>query len=106
MNLDILTRSFDPPIFGDYPKEMRDYHGSELPRFSLEEKSFMKNSIDFIGINHYSAVYTKDCTNSSCLETANRLIKGFVEITGERDGVLIGEPVRIIYLKFFVLSIW
>ncbi|KAI3753778.1 hypothetical protein L2E82_25840 [Cichorium intybus] len=84
--------SFDPPIFGDYPQEMRDYHGSELPRFSLEEKSFMKNSIDFIGINHYSAVYTKDCTNSSCLQTNNRLIKAFVEISGERDGVLIGEP--------------
>ncbi|CAH1424084.1 unnamed protein product [Lactuca virosa] len=93
--------SFDPPIFGDYPKEMRDYHGSELPRFSLEEKSFMKNSIDFIGINHYSAVYTKDCTNSSCLETANRLIKGFVEITGERDGVWIGEPTSM--PRFFVV---
>ncbi|KAL4555011.1 hypothetical protein LXL04_037621 [Taraxacum kok-saghyz] len=94
--------SFDPPIFGDYPKEMRDYHGSELPKFSLEEKNFMKNSIDFIGINHYSAIYTKDCTNSTCLDTANRLIKAFVEITGERDGVLIGEPTSM--PRFFVVS--
>lgn len=89
------NRSFDPPIFGDYPREMREYHGSELPKFSPEEKAFMKNSMDFIGINHYSAIYAKDCTNSSCMETANRVIKGFVEIMGERDGVLIGEPVLI-----------
>ena len=89
----ISNRSFDPPIFGDYPQEMREYHGSELPRFSPEEKRFMKNSIDFIGINHYSAVYTKDCTNSSCLNGGDRSIKGFVGITGEHDGQLIGEPV-------------
>lgn len=72
---------------------MRQYLGSELPMFSPEEKDFMKNSIDFIGINHYSAIYAKDCINSSCSETSNRAIKGFVEITGECDGVLIGELV-------------
>ncbi|KAK1439585.1 hypothetical protein QVD17_05405 [Tagetes erecta] len=93
--------SFDPPIFGDYPQEMYEYHGNELPRFSPEEKAFMKNSIDFIGINHYSAIFTKDCTNSSCLESANRAIKGFVEITGERDGVLIGDPTSM--ERFFVV---
>lgn len=73
---------------------MYEYHGNNLPRFAPEEKAFMKNSIDFIGINHYSAIYAKDCTNASCSESANRAIKGFVEITGERDGVLIGDPVR------------
>ncbi|KAL8205506.1 hypothetical protein R6Q57_009057 [Mikania cordata] len=93
--------SFDPPILGDYPQEMREYHGNELPRFSQEEKEFMKKSIDFIGINHYSAIYAKDCTNSSCQESANRIIKGFVEITGERDGVLIGDPTSM--PRFFVV---
>ncbi|KAJ9562829.1 hypothetical protein OSB04_007989 [Centaurea solstitialis] len=96
-----IRMSFDPPIFGDYPQEMREYHGSELPRFSPEEKRFMKNSIDFIGINHYSAIYTKDCTNSSCLNGGDRAIKGFVEITGERDGQLIGEPTSM--PRFFVV---
>ncbi|PWA85749.1 beta-glucosidase 16 [Artemisia annua] len=93
--------SFDPPIFGDYPKEMREYHGSELPIFSPEEQNLMKNSIDFIGINHYSAIYAKDCTYSNCIESANRVIKGFVEITGERDGVLIGDPTSM--PRFFVV---
>ncbi|KAJ0801697.1 putative coniferin beta-glucosidase [Helianthus annuus] len=70
---------------------MKEYLGSELPSFSLEEKNFMKNSIDFIGINHYSTAYAIDCTNSSCAATDNRAIKGFVGTVGERDGVLIGE---------------
>lgn len=53
----------------------------------------MKNSIDFIGINHYSTIYAKDCINASCTPFANRAIRGFVDIVGERDGMLIGEPV-------------
>ncbi|KAJ9551912.1 hypothetical protein OSB04_015957 [Centaurea solstitialis] len=53
--------------------------------------AFNVNCIDFIGINHYSTVYAKDCTSSSCSATADRAIQGFVELVGERDGVLIGE---------------
>ncbi|KAI3708441.1 hypothetical protein L2E82_37610 [Cichorium intybus] len=81
----------DPSIFGDYPKEMHEYLGSELPSFSLDEKNFMKNSIDFIGINHYTTTYTKDCMNSGCSTTGGRAIRGFLDTIGERDGVLIGE---------------
>ncbi|XP_071730161.1 probable inactive beta-glucosidase 14 [Rutidosis leptorrhynchoides] len=81
----------DPTIFGHYPEEIQKYVGSELPSFSLEEKNFMKSSIDFIGLNHYSTIYVKDCTNSSCSATANRAITGFVDTVGERDGVPIGE---------------
>ncbi|KAK9077512.1 hypothetical protein SSX86_005849 [Deinandra increscens subsp. villosa] len=83
----------DPSIFGDYPEEVKKCLGSQLPTFSLDEKNFMKNSIDFIGINHYSTSYAKDCTNSSCSATGNRAIRGFVETVGEREGVLIGELV-------------
>nr|XP_043628758.1 beta-glucosidase 18-like isoform X1 [Erigeron canadensis] len=80
----------DPSIFGEYPEEIQQYLGSRLPSFSLEEKNYMKNSIDFIGINHYSSIYAKDCTNSSCSATANRAMQGFVDTVAERDGVLIG----------------
>ncbi|KAJ0801692.1 putative beta-glucosidase [Helianthus annuus] len=88
----------DPAIFGEYPEEMQKYLGSKLPSFSLEEKKFMKNSIDFIGINHYSALYAKDCTTSSCSATGNRAIQGFVDRVGEHDGVLIGERTGLEYL--------
>ncbi|XP_076889313.1 beta-glucosidase 18-like isoform X2 [Bidens hawaiensis] len=83
--------ALDPSIFGGYPEELKKYLGHELPSFSPDEKSLMKNSIDFIGINHYSTSYVKDCTNSNCSATGNHAIEGFVEMVGERDGMLIGE---------------
>ncbi|XP_024959160.1 beta-glucosidase 18-like isoform X2 [Cynara cardunculus var. scolymus] len=83
--------SLDPLIFGEYPEEMQEYLGSALPSFSVDEKNLVKNSIDFIGINHYTTTYTKDCTNSSCSPTADRAIQGFLDTTGERSGVPIGE---------------
>ncbi|XP_071736617.1 beta-glucosidase 18-like [Rutidosis leptorrhynchoides] len=89
---------FDPSIFGHYPEEMRKYLGSKLPSFSSEEKNFMKNSIDFIGINHYSAIYVKDCINSSCTATGNRAIQGFLDTVVQRNGVPIGELTGLEYL--------
>lgn len=81
---------------------MREYLGSQLPKFTDEEKKFMKNSIDFMGINHYSAIYAKDCTNSSCSPTGNHAITGFLETVSERDGVLIGENVKnCVLLTYF-----
>ena len=73
---------------------MRHYHGSELPRFSPEETEYIKGSVDFLGINHYSTLYAKDCIYSTCISNASRAIRGFVYTTGERDGVPIGERVR------------
>ncbi|KAF5930157.1 hypothetical protein HYC85_031030 [Camellia sinensis] len=87
-----LAWIFDPLVFGDYPPEMRRYQGNELPRFSAEERKFIKGSIDFIGINHYSTFYAKDCIHSSCILEGNDHIMGFSYITGERNGVPIGEP--------------
>ncbi|CAK9183047.1 unnamed protein product [Ilex paraguariensis] len=80
---------------------MRRYHGSELPKFSSEEKELLKGSIDFIGINHYSAIYAKDCLHSSCSQDADRAVRGFVYLTGERDGVSIGEPTAM--PRFYVV---
>ncbi|KAK8638288.1 hypothetical protein V6N13_136722 [Hibiscus sabdariffa] len=86
---------FDPLVFGDYPPEMRQYHRSELPRFSAEETEYVKGSIDFIGINHYSTLYAKDCIHSPCASGGDHFIRGFAYTTGERDGILIGEPTGV-----------
>lgn len=85
----------DPLVFGDYPLEMRKYLGNELPRFSSIERDLIKGSIDFIGINHYSSLYVKDCIHSSCSLGSDHPIRGFVDTTGERDGIPIGEPVCV-----------
>lgn len=89
-------------MYGDYPKEMREILGSELPSFSDEEKNCIKGSLDFISINHYTTSYAKDYFHSSCSDKANRPINAFVETIGYRDGILIGDPVCFTF--FFVLK--
>ncbi|CAL2254206.1 unnamed protein product [Prunus armeniaca] len=89
--------TFDPVVYGDYPTEMRHCHGLELPRFSAKEKQLLRGSIDFIGVNHYSTLYVKDCFHSPCPSGGDRPIMGFLNTTGYRDGVPIGEPVYQTY---------
>ncbi len=50
----------DPILRGDYPDVMHARVGERLPRFSEEEKSLLKNSIDFFGLNHYTTLYASD----------------------------------------------
>lgn len=89
----LLSRLFDPLVFGDYPAEMRKYHGNVLPRFTSEETELLTESLDFIAINYYSTLYAKDCIHSPCSSDGSRAIRGFVYTTGERHGVPIGERV-------------
>ncbi|KAK7244326.1 hypothetical protein RIF29_39146 [Crotalaria pallida] len=69
--------------------------------FSPKEKSLLKGSLDFIGINHYGTLYAKGCYHSACAPGADHPIQGFVEATRRRDGILIGEPTGIPW--FFVV---
>ncbi|CAL5015961.1 unnamed protein product [Urochloa decumbens] len=79
----------DPIFFGDYPTEMREILKSNLPTFTAEEKKLLQCKADFIGINHYTAIYAKDCIHSPCsLDTYEG--NALVFATGERDGVKIG----------------
>ncbi|XP_060190160.1 beta-glucosidase 18-like isoform X2 [Lycium barbarum] len=90
----------DPLVHGDYPIEMRQYHGRKLPRFSSEEAILIKNSTDFIGLNHYTTWFAKDCLHSNCAcmdsdvlctHGENRAIRGFVLVTGQKNGAYIGD---------------
>lgn len=80
-------------MYGDYPPEMHEIIGSRLPVFSAEERKKLSNKLDFIGINQYTAAYTKDCMFSPC-DSAYSLGESMVYVTGEKDGTLIGERVR------------
>ena len=42
--------------FGDYPASMRKYD-LNLPRFTKEQSELLKNSVDFIGLNHYTSYF-------------------------------------------------
>lgn len=88
-------RVLDPLVFGDYPAEMHQYLGSELPQFSLEEIEYLKGSIDFIGLNHYTTLYSEDCIYSNCTEGGDHAITGYQQVKTIRDGIPIGEPVCV-----------
>ncbi|KAG9446185.1 hypothetical protein H6P81_012313 [Aristolochia fimbriata] len=91
----------DPIIFGNYPAEMRQLLRSRLPNFSSEEKDqLLKTKLDFIGINHYSTVYAKDCISSPCsVDPFNGNM--LATASGTRDGLLIGP--RTGMPNFFVV---
>ncbi|KAF3652789.1 hypothetical protein FXO37_17341 [Capsicum annuum] len=54
----------DPIYFGDYPKSMRERLGDRLPKFSQQERELLKDSLDFIGLNHYTSKFVGHATNS------------------------------------------
>lgn len=77
---------------------MREILASSLPTFTSEEKKLLQNKLDFIGINHYMALYVKDCMFSSCaLDGYNG--NALVFATGERNGIPIGEQARVLTLQ-------
>ena len=50
----------DPIFLGDYPQVMKDRLGARLPVFTQEEKSMIKGSSDFFGLNHYTTMYAAE----------------------------------------------
>ncbi|URD75635.1 Glycosyl hydrolase family 1 [Musa troglodytarum] len=49
-----------PIIYGEYPKSMQEIVQARLPKFSEEEIKMVKGSIDYVGINQYTAYYMFD----------------------------------------------
>ncbi|KAL6652396.1 hypothetical protein ACP70R_011321 [Stipagrostis hirtigluma subsp. patula] len=85
----------DPIFLGDYPREMRDILQSNLPTFTPEEKKLLRYKADFIGLNHYTAIYAKDCIYSPCnIQTYEG--NALVLAVDERDGVQIGRNAALV----------
>ncbi|TQD78836.1 hypothetical protein C1H46_035616 [Malus baccata] len=70
---------------------MRQCPRLEMPRFSPKEKELLRGSIDFIGLNHYTTLYAKDCFHSPCPSGGDHAIRGYVNTTGHWDDAAIGE---------------
>eukprot|EP00250_Pteridium_aquilinum_P015058 c22351_g1_i3 orf=247-1680(-) len=54
----------DPVIFGDYSPIMKELLGDRLPKFTEEQSQDLKGSIDFIGLNYYSALWATKATEA------------------------------------------
>ncbi|XP_062105138.1 beta-glucosidase 42 [Humulus lupulus] len=54
-----------PIFYGDYPESMREKIGEQLPKFTEEEKNLLRNSVDYIGLNHYTTRLISHAKDSS-----------------------------------------
>ncbi|KAH7542140.1 hypothetical protein FEM48_Zijuj02G0041700 [Ziziphus jujuba var. spinosa] len=80
----------NPIYFGEYPEVMREILGDRLPKFTEEEKKLLKNSLDFIGLNHYTSrfiAYVKESPEESDFYKAQQMER----IAEWEGGELIGE---------------
>ncbi|KAK2981656.1 hypothetical protein RJ640_027111 [Escallonia rubra] len=81
----------EPITRGDYPKSMKRYVGSRLPKFTKVQSQLLKGSFDFLGLNYYTANYV-----SHGLKSNNGLLSyntdPQVTYATERNGVPIGPP--------------
>ncbi|XAR65624.1 Beta-glucosidase [Bertholletia excelsa] len=92
----------DPIIYGRYPKEMREILGSSLPVFSKSDLVKLKQGVDFIGINHYTSFYIKDCMFSKCEQGPGvTRTEGYILRTALKVGVPIGEPTAADWLYVY-----
>ncbi|XP_068646051.1 beta-glucosidase 46-like isoform X1 [Aristolochia californica] len=89
----LINWFLDPIIFGKYPEKMKELIGCSLPTFLRKDLKTLDKATDFIGINHYTSLYVKDCLDAACQSgMGSRRSEGLACQTGTRDGVPIGEP--------------
>ncbi|KAL4585457.1 hypothetical protein LXL04_010078 [Taraxacum kok-saghyz] len=92
----------DPIIFGTYPQEMKDILGSLLPDFSKDYSEKLKNGLDFIGVNHYTSFYVKDCLHSTCEQgPCISKTEGYYLRTPLKNNALIGESTALDWLYVY-----
>ncbi|XP_059625423.1 beta-glucosidase 12-like [Cornus florida] len=104
--LDFMLGWFmDPLVNGNYPLTMRALVGKRLPKFSKEESKMVKGSYDFIGINYYTSFYAAHESNSS-VANPSYTTDSRVNLTTERNGVLIGVQAGSDWLHVYPKGIW
>ncbi|GAB4826618.1 hypothetical protein Ancab_033513 [Ancistrocladus abbreviatus] len=92
----------DPIIFGNYPAVMKEILGDSLPKFSRKEQRILNKALDFIGINHYSSFYVKDCIFSKCHGGPGASkTEGLSLITLSKNGMPIGESTALNWLHIY-----
>jgi len=78
----------DPVFKGDYPQSMKDNVGSRLPQFSDYQKSRLRGSWDYFGLNHYTTGYAQNAPTPA--QTPGWDADQHVNVLQVRNGQLIG----------------
>ncbi|WVY94288.1 hypothetical protein V8G54_033376 [Vigna mungo] len=91
----------DPLILGEYPREMREILGEYLPPLPYKLGK-VKPAIDFIGVNHYTSYFVKDCIHSVCEPgDGSTRTEGFALTSPKMNGISIGEPTTLEWLYVY-----
>ncbi|KAK3037673.1 hypothetical protein RJ639_030617 [Escallonia herrerae] len=82
----------DPLVFGDYSHLMKSLIGARLPRFTVEQSNLVKGSLDFLGLNYYTANYAAHVTNfANDVVNVSYTTDNRANLTTSINGVPIGE---------------
>ncbi|KAB5512243.1 hypothetical protein DKX38_029271 [Salix brachista] len=99
-SLDFMLGWFmDPLTKGDYPRNMHDFVGGRLPKFTTEESKMLKGSYDFIGINYYTTYYAQNI--DADYQSVGFMSDARVNWTGERNGIPIGPQAGVKWLYIY-----
>ncbi|OAY30228.1 beta-glucosidase 12 [Manihot esculenta] len=90
----------DPLINGDYPHTLRSLVGNRLPKFSEEQSKMVKGSIDFLGLNYYTANYAAYVPHSNAIQ-ASYLSDSRANLSAERNGIPIGPKAASDWLHVY-----
>ncbi|TXG67717.1 hypothetical protein EZV62_008992 [Acer yangbiense] len=71
---------------------MRMIAKDRLPKFTPKEKKLVKGSVDFMGLNYYTAIFAKSIPVDFHASPVSSTADVFINLTAERNGVLIGPP--------------
>ncbi|XP_075483580.1 beta-glucosidase 10-like isoform X1 [Primulina tabacum] len=74
----------NPLIFGDYPEIIKNNAGTRIPVFTEAESRQLKDSIDFIGVNHYTTIFVKDNPSSLQMDQRDLIADMAVQLMYER----------------------
>ncbi|XP_020538960.1 beta-glucosidase 17 isoform X2 [Jatropha curcas] len=81
----------NPITYGDYPRTMRSIVGHRLPKFTKQQSKMLKGSLDFIGVNYYTAYYAEDAAYSRNVNLSYTT-DNHVNLTTKKDGIPLGQP--------------
>ncbi|KAK4608270.1 hypothetical protein RGQ29_001897, partial [Quercus rubra] len=90
----------DPLTNGDYPHSMRSLVGNRLPKFTKDQSKLVKGSLDFLGLNYYTANYVADALHSK-VEHASYITDLRANISFERNGIPIGPKAASEWLRLY-----
>ncbi|MCL7044904.1 hypothetical protein MKW94_009067 [Papaver nudicaule] len=81
-----------PIVYGEYPKSMQRIVAERLPKFTQSEVKMVKGSMDFLGVNQYTAYYMYDQLSDMVMQREKKAINwnGHTGFAYERNGVPIG----------------